>query len=69
MGDWIIPAIVIAAIFLMIGNYSTVQKNAKTPLRKKGLNDLEETLPRSNKTEHKMPTVPDKPSGFKTTEK
>ncbi len=32
------------------------KKTPKTPLRKKGLNDLEETLPRNNKTEHKLPT-------------
>ncbi len=66
MDDWVIPAIVIAAIFLMIGNYSTLQKNAKTPLRKKGLNDLEETIPRSKKTEHKMPTVPTKTTAYKS---
>jgi hypothetical protein len=39
-----------------------LQKNAKTPLRKKGLNDLKETLPRNKKTEHKLPTVESKPS-------
>jgi len=66
MGEWVIPAIIIAAVFLMIGNYSTLQKNAKTPLRKKGLNDLEETLPRSTKEEHKMPTVPTKTTSYKS---
>ncbi len=58
MDNWIVPLLVIAAIAMIIGNLSTVQKNAKTPIRKKGLNDLEETLPRSNKTEHKLPTAP-----------
>lgn len=58
MDNWIAPIIIIIALVLIIGNYSTFQKNAKTPLRKKGLNDLKETIPRSNKTEHKMPKIP-----------
>ncbi|MFT5760490.1 MAG: hypothetical protein ACI9LM_005277 [Alteromonadaceae bacterium] len=58
MDNWIVPLLIIAAIALIIGNLSTVQKNAKNPLRKKGLNDLKETLPRSNKTDHKLPTAP-----------
>jgi hypothetical protein len=60
MDSWIVPLLVIAAIAIIVGNLSTVQKNAKTPIRKKGLNDLEETLPRSNKTDHKLPTVSSK---------
>jgi len=68
MDDWIVPAIILAAVFLIIGNYSTVQKNSKTPLRKKGLNDLEETLPRSKKSAHKMPTVPTKTT-YKSSDK
>ena len=57
MDNWIVPLLIIAAIALIIGNLSTYQKSAKTPLRKKSLNDLKETLPRSNKTNHKMPTI------------
>jgi len=57
MDDWLAPAIIIAALVLIIGNFSTFQKNAKTPLRKNNLNDLKETLPRTHKTEHKLPTV------------
>jgi len=57
MDDWLIPVLIIAAVALVIGNLSTVQKNAKTPLRKKSLNELKETLPRSHKTDHKLPTV------------
>ena len=57
MDNWIIIVIFIAAIALVIGNFSLVQKNAKTPLRKKNLNDLQETLPRNNKATHKMPTI------------
>jgi len=56
--NWIIPVLIIVAIALIIGNLSTLQKNAKTPIRKKNLNDLKETLPRNNKTAHKLPTVP-----------
>jgi len=57
MDSWLVTAIIIAAIALVIGNFSTFQKNAKTPLRKKSLNDLKETLPRSKKSAHKMPTI------------
>lgn len=57
MDNWLVIAIIIAALALVIGNFSTVQKNANTPLRKKSLNDLQETLPRSNKKAHKMPVI------------
>lgn len=60
MGEWLIPIVIIGVVLFFIGNLSTFQKNAKTPLRKKGLNDLKETLPRDNKTQHKMPTVKSK---------
>lgn len=55
--SWVAPTIVIIALVILIGNLSTFQKSAKTPLRKKGLNDLKETLPRTKKTSHKMATV------------
>ncbi|MEH6597546.1 MAG: hypothetical protein V7736_18600 [Colwellia polaris] len=54
---WVAPTIVIIALVILIGNLSTFQKSAKTPLRKKSLNDLKETLPRTQKSAHKMPTV------------
>lgn len=57
MDNWLVIAIIIAAVALMIGNFSVVQKNAKTPLRKQSLNDLQETLPRSHNKPHKMPTI------------
>jgi hypothetical protein len=57
MDNWLIIVIFIAALALVIGNFSLVQKNAKTPLRLKSLNDLQETLPRSNKETHQMPTI------------
>ena len=47
--SWVAPAIVIIALVILIGNLSTFQKSAKTPLRKKGLNDLKETLPLTQK--------------------
>ena len=62
MDDWLTIAIVVLVCVIMIGNFSTFQKNSKTPLRKKNLNDLKETLPRSNKTDHKLPTVKQKNS-------
>jgi hypothetical protein len=52
--SWVAPTIVIIALVILIGNLSTFQKSAKTPLRKKSLNDLKETLPRSNKSAPKM---------------
>ncbi|MEW6991696.1 hypothetical protein AADZ91_13565 [Colwelliaceae bacterium 6441] len=57
MDSWVAPVIIIIAIVVIIGNFSTVQKSAKVPLRKKSLNDLKETLPRTHKTDHKMKTV------------
>ncbi len=54
--SWVAPAIIIIALVILIGNLSTFQKSAKTPLRKKGLNDLKETLPRSNKIESEKTT-------------
>ena len=54
---WVAPVIVIIALAILIGNLSTFQKSAKTPLRKKGLNDLKETIPRTQKSPHKMATV------------
>ncbi|WP_286232585.1 hypothetical protein [Thalassotalea sediminis] len=57
MDNWLIITIFIIVALVLIGNFSTVRKNAKTPLRKKSLNDLEETLPRSNKKPHKMDSI------------
>ena len=52
MDSWLPAIIIIIAVVVLIGNLSTVHKNAKQPLRKKGLNDLKETLPRTNKNKH-----------------
>jgi len=58
MDNWIAYLIVGIAVVIIIGNFSTFQKNTHQKMRKKNLNDLEETLPRSQRTEHKMSTVP-----------
>lgn len=62
MGEWLIPIVIIGVVLFYIGNLSTLQKNSKTPLRKKGLNDLKETLPRDNKPENKIANVEGKVS-------
>ena len=55
MDNWIAWLFVIIALAVIIGNFSTFQKSAKRPMRKKSLNDLTETLPRTNKSKHQMP--------------
>lgn len=60
MSDWIAPLAIVIVLVIIIGNFSTFQKSAKTPLRKKSLNELKETLPRSNKKEHKAESFPKK---------
>ncbi len=60
MNSWIAVGVIVVALVIIIGNFSTFQKNSKQKLRPKGLNDLKETLPRSHKSEHKMPTMSDK---------
>jgi hypothetical protein len=37
MNNWLTVAIIVLVCVIMIGNFSTFQKNAKTPLRKKKL--------------------------------
>ena len=49
----------IAAV-LIIGNFSTFQKSTHQKMRKKNLNDLEETIPRTKQAPHKMPTIKQK---------
>ncbi len=56
MDNWIAVAMIVIALVIIIGNLSSFQKTSKQKLRKKGLNDREETLPRSHKTQHKMST-------------
>ena len=63
MDNWIAISMVVIVAVILIGNLSTFEKNAKQPLRRKGLNDMKETLPRSNKHKHKLATVKTKNSG------
>ncbi|MCW8864931.1 MAG: hypothetical protein OQK09_11535 [Colwellia sp.] len=57
MDNWLAILIIVIAVVLIIGNFSTFQKSSHQKLRKTNLNDLKETLPRSQKTTHKMPTI------------
>jgi len=57
MSDWIFYAAIVFVIVMIVGNFSTFNKGASKPMRKQSLNDLKETLPRTNKTKHKMPTL------------
>jgi len=49
MDNWLTIVVIVVIVFYMIGNLSTVHKSSSMPMRKKGLNDLKETLPRTNK--------------------
>lgn len=60
MDNWIPYIIIGIALVLIIGNFSTFQKSTHHKMRKKNLNDLEETLPRSHRSDHKMPTIKNK---------
>ena len=57
MDSWMAWGMIIVALVLLIGNLSTFQKSAKHPMRKKSLNDLQETLPRSHKKPHTLRTT------------
>ena len=60
MDNWFPILLVVISIVLIVGNLSTFQKSTHHKMRKKNLNDLEETLPRTNKTEHKMSSTDSK---------
>jgi len=57
MDNWMAYVMITIAFVLIVGNFSTFQKNTNQKMRKKNLNDLDETLPRSHKSDHKMPTI------------
>ncbi|MCI2284105.1 DUF2897 family protein [Colwellia sp. MSW7] len=57
MDNWIAYLIIGIALVLIIGNFSTFQKSTHHKMRKQNLNDREETLPRTHRTDHKMPTI------------
>ena len=49
--QWLVILIIVAVFLFIVGNFSTVHKTSKKPMRKQGLNDLKETLPRSPRRE------------------
>ena len=57
MDNWLAIFMIVITVVIILGNLSTFQKSSKQKMRKKSLNDLEETLPRSNKRNHKMNTI------------
>jgi hypothetical protein len=54
MDNWLAIFMIIITVVIIIGNLSTFQKSSKQKMRKESLNDRKETLPRTNKTSHKM---------------
>ena len=56
MNDWIFYLAIAFVVVIIVGNFSTFNRGANKPMRKQSLNDLKETLPRTNKTRHKMST-------------
>jgi len=57
MDNWLAIFMIVITVVIILGNLSTFQKSTKQKMRKKSLNDLKETLPRTNKSDHKMPTI------------
>ncbi len=57
MDNWLAIFIIVITVVIIIGNLSTFQKSSKQKMRKKSLNDREETLPRTHKSTHKMKSI------------
>jgi hypothetical protein len=57
MDNWLAIFMIVITVVIIIGNLSTFQKSSKHKMRKTSLNDREETLPRTNKSTHKMASV------------
>jgi hypothetical protein len=57
MDNWLTYVMIGIAVVILVGNLSTFQKSSHHRMRKTNLNDLKETLPRTNQKEHKMQTV------------
>jgi hypothetical protein len=49
MNNWLAIFMVLISIVIIVGNISTFQKSTKHKMRKKPLNEMKETLPRSKK--------------------
>ncbi len=56
MNNWLAILMIVITIVIILGNLSTFQKSTQQKMRKKSLNDMQETLPRTNKHAHKMDT-------------
>ncbi|MBU2871278.1 hypothetical protein [Colwellia sp. E2M01] len=57
MDNWLAIAIAIISVLVFLGNLSTFKQNSKHKMRETSLNDRKETLPRTNKTAHRMPEI------------
>ncbi len=57
MDNWLAIFMIVITVVIIIGNLSTFQKSSKQKMRKQSLNDLKETLPRSNKSGHQMAPI------------
>ncbi|PKI18027.1 hypothetical protein [Colwellia sp. 12G3] len=57
MDNWLAIFMIVITVVIIIGNLSTFQKSSKQRMRKKSLNDREETLPRTHKSAHKMDPI------------
>jgi len=57
MDNWIAYVIIGIAFVIIVGNFSTFQKSSHHRMRKQNLNDLKETLPRTQREDHKMATI------------
>lgn len=57
MENWLAILIVIIVVFVVIGDLSILKKSSTQKMREKSLNDRTETLPRSNRSAHKMPPL------------
>jgi hypothetical protein len=53
MDNWLAISMVVISLIIIVGNISTFQKSTKHKMRKKPLNEMKETLPRSQKTRNK----------------
>lgn len=57
MTSWEIILLLVIVFLFIIRTFNAVHKDANKPLRKNNLNDLKETLPRTNKLANKVETI------------
>ncbi|TRX56715.1 hypothetical protein [Thalassomonas sp. M1454] len=53
METWVIVVIIVCVIAAIVGNLSMLQRSTQ-PLRRKSLNDLQETLPRAGEKQAQL---------------